>query len=372
VLKVCTVVGTRPELIKLSRVIPALDRYFEHTLIHTNQNYDDKLNDIFFTEMNIRYPDKHLWSVNIGQPASEFVGRVITQLGEEFSKRRPDAVLILGDTNSCFAAAYAAKRLRIPLFHMEAGNRCFDEHVPEEINRRAIDHISDINLPYSEAARRNLLREGLPEDRVIKTGSPMKEVSDYYKVWIDGSNILERENLTPRKYFLVSCHREENINENSGAFLSLLNELDEAYDIPVMVSTHPRVRSQIPYLPKGRWASSKIIFHDPLGFFDYVKLQQNARVVLSDSGTITEETSILGFRALNIRETHERQEGMDEAAVPMVGLNPGRVLQGIEFLEKRYRFTKIPEDYCVDNVSEKIPTIILSYVDYVRRTVYGQ
>lgn len=372
-MKVVSVVGTRPEVIKLSRIIPALDSAFEHTLIHTGQNHDYGLKDIFFEEMGIRQPDISLNAV--GSSTMDTIANMLLQIDNHLAAIQPDAVLILGDTNSCFAAAYAAKRRHIPLFHMEAGNRCFDERVPEEINRKAIDHISDINMPYSEAARTNLLREGLPADRIIKTGSPMKEVLDYYIYNSPTGNIdvLERERLSPKKYFLVSCHREENISSRKGvyAFISVLNGLGGRYHSPVIVSTHPRTMGQLVGI--DRVVGPEIRFCTPFSFFDYVKLQQNARCVLSDSGTITEESAILGFPALNIRETHERQEGMEEGAVMMTGFNFDRIRDGIKILDNRNFLTQPqpPEDYWVNNVSEKVVSIVLSYVDYVRRAVYG-
>ena len=361
-MKVVSVVGTRPEVIKLSRVIPALDRSFEHTLIHTGQNHDYGLKDVFFDEMDIRQPDISLNAV--GSSTMDTIANMLLQIDNHLAAIQPDAVLILGDTNSCFATAYAAKRRHIVTFHMEAGNRCFDDRVPEEINRRAIDHISDINMPYSEAARTNLLREGLPPDRIIKTGSPMKEVLDYYQLQIANSDVLRRESLWPKEYFLVSCHREENLQDLSPLWTMLIGL--EPYGLPVIMSTHPRLQRAAEGCEAAR-------FCKPFGFFDYVKLQQNARCVLSDSGTITEESAILGFPALNIRETHERQEGMEEGAVMMTGFNFDRIQDGIKILGNRNPLTQpqVPEDYCVGNVSEKVVSIVLSYVNYVRRTVYG-
>jgi len=361
-MKVVSVVGTRPEVIKLSRVIPALDRSFEHTLIHTGQNHDYGLKDVFFDEMDIRQPDISLNAV--GSSTMDTIANMLLQIDNHLAAIQPDAVLILGDTNSCFATAYAAKRRHIVTFHMEAGNRCFDDRVPEEINRRAIDHISDINMPYSEVARTNLLREGLPPDRIIKTGSPMKEVLDYYQLQIANSDVLRRESLWPKEYFLVSCHREENLQDLSPLWTMLIGL--EPYGLPVIMSTHPRLQRAAEGCEAAR-------FCKPFGFFDYVKLQQNARCVLSDSGTITEESAILGFPALNIRETHERQEGMEEGAVMMTGFNFDRIQDGIKILGNRNPLTQpqVPEDYCVGNVSEKVVSIVLSYVNYVRRTVYG-
>lgn len=357
-MRVVTVVGTRPEIIKLSRVMPALDRAVDHKVIHTGQNYDYELNEIFFKEMGLRNPDERL-TISASSP-SEFVGNTTMLLPHLFKKHSPDAVLILGDTNSCVAAAYVAKRLKIPVFHMEAGNRSFDERVPEEINRRIADHISDINMPYSGLARENLMREGLPTDRVIKTGSPMREVLDYYSHSIYSSNVLTRLKLEAHEYFVVSCHREENTTlEKMEEFWDMLLMLSVKYNKRIVVSTHPRLRS---LLDRG---VAKVEFHKPFGFLDFVKLQQNAVCTLSDSGTITEESSILQFPALNLREAHERPEGVEEGSVIMTGFN-----NAVGCVELTKTFTHTPADYKVDNVSEKVVRIILSYTDYVARNVW--
>jgi UDP-N-acetylglucosamine 2-epimerase len=369
-LKVATVIGTRPEIIKLSRVIPALDKAFDHILIHTNQNYAYGLNRVFFEEMNIRRPDFFLKRAG-DKTAIETIGRMLTQLDDQFSYLKPEAILILGDTNSCVAAAYVAKRRKIPVFHMEAGNRCFDLRVPEEINRKTVDHLSDINMPYTEIAKWNLIRDGFPADRVIKTGSPMMEVLNHYGDRIDHSNIVSERGLMRGEYFLVSCHREENVDspERLRAFVRMLNNLAGKYNRPVIVSTHPRTQAKLD--------AERFIFHpnvklsDPFGLYDYVQLQKFARIVISDSGTITEESSILGFPALNIREAHERPEGMEEGAVPMVGFNLDRIFSGIEILKDRTRMG-IPADYNVENVSEKVVSILLSYTDYVNRKIWGK
>lgn len=370
-LKVLTVVGTRPEIIRLSRVLSAFDRYCEHVLVHTGQNYDYELNQIFFEDLAIRKPDHFLNAA--GATAAETIGKVIISVDKVLAREAPDALLVLGDTNSCMAVL-PAKRRNIPTFHMEAGNRCFDMRVPEEINRRIVDHTADINLTYSSIARDYLLREGLPPDMVIKTGSPMMEVLTHYRAGIEGSNILKRLDLTMGKFFVVSAHREENI-ENERSFLRLsgiLNEVAATYGLPVIVSTHPRTRKRID--------GTKLKLHPlvrllkPLGFCDYNKLQLSAKTVLSDSGTINEESSILNFRALNLREAHERPEGMEEAAVMMVGLSLERVLQGIAILEDQnqgdFRTLRQVADYSMPNVSEKVVRIIYSYTDYVNRVVW--
>ncbi len=370
-MKVTTILGTRPEIIRLSRVMAALDRYCEHTVVHTGQNYDYELNQIFFDDLGIRKPDAFLEAA--GATPCETVGLVIGRAEKALQDIRPEAVLILGDTNSCLAA-YAAKRLKIPVFHMEAGNRCFDERVPEEINRRMIDSISDINLPYSNIAREYLLREGLPPERVIKTGSPMYEVLHHYLPKIHAADVLARLNLRPRGFFLVSCHREENIDDPAQfeRFAALINALPGRFALPVILSAHPRTQKRIEQSGMSLHPSVKIL--KPLGFFDYVHLQLTARATLSDSGTITEESSILNFPALNIRESHERPEGMEEGAVMMTGLNPDRVFAVIGILDKQEsgerRTLRPPGDYTVPNVSEKIVRIILSYTDYVNRVVW--
>lgn len=370
-IKVMTVVGTRPEIIKLSRVIACLDEYTEHVLVHTGQNYDYELNEIFFKELGLRKPDHYLEVV--GSSLAETIGRVIMNIDPVLEKENPDALLILGDTNSCLCTI-PAKRRKIPIFHMEAGNRCFDQRVPEENNRTIIDHISDINLPYSDIAREYLLREGLPVDRIIKTGSPMYEVLNYYDDKIKNSDVLARLGLKANDYFLVSAHREENIDYDTNLMklVSILNHLASDYSKRVIVSTHPRTRKK--FAEKGITLDTRIELLKPLGFPDYVNLELNSRVVLSDSGTITEEASILNFPAINIREAHERPEGMEEAAVMMTGLELERVQQALLMLEQQprgnIRLTNIVADYAVSMVSEKIIRIILSYTDFVNRTVW--
>lgn len=370
-LKVFTVIGTRPEIIRLSRVMIALDEVCDHKIIHTGQNYDFELNEIFFQDLGIRKPDYFLEAA--GGTGAETIGKIIIGFDELLSKEIPDALLVLGDTNSCLAVI-PAKRRKIPIFHMEAGNRCFDLRVPEEINRRIVDHTSDINLTYSSIAREYLLREGLPPDQIIKTGSPMFEVLNHYKNRIQSSKILEQLNLKSNEYFLVSAHREENIDseQNFRSLVDTLNTIAEKYNLPVVVSTHPRTQKKIDQY--------KIQFHKnilllkPLGFMDYNKLQIESKVVLSDSGTITEESSILKFSALNIREAHERPEGMEEAAVMMVGLNKERILQALALLETQGKDflnqSRLVGDYSMPNVSSKVVRIILSYTDYVNRIVW--
>ena len=370
-LKVTTIVGTRPEIIRLSRVIAVLERETDHTLVHTGQNYDYELNGIFFKDLEVKKPDYFLEAA--GATAAEAIGQVIIKVDSVLEQVAPDAVLILGDTNSCLAAI-PAKRRKIPVFHMEAGNRCFDQRVPEEINRKIVDHISDINMPYSSIAREYLLREGIPPDRVVKTGSPMFEVLAYYADKIDASDILNRLSLTKEDYFVESSHLEENIDspEQFGNLVNLLNGMAREFGKRVIVSTHPRTRKKI--------EENKISFLQevellkPLGYLDYVKLQKHARAVLSDSGTITEESSILNFPALNIREAHERPEGMEEGAVMMTGLNAERIFQGLQILQNQGRGEKrtlrMVEDYDLTNVSEKVLRIILSYTDYVNRNVW--
>jgi UDP-N-acetylglucosamine 2-epimerase len=371
-LKLVTVVGTRPEIIRLSRVIDKMDHSpaFEHILIHTGQNYDYELNQIFFDDLGLRKPDYFLNAA--GKSASQTIGQILIAIDPLLDEIKPDAFLVLGDTNSCLCAI-PAKKKHIPIFHMEAGNRCFDQRVPEEINRKIVDHIADINLTYSDISREYLLREGLPPDRIIKTGSPMYEVLHHYMPKIKKSEILKKLNLSPGKYFLVSFHREENVNDpkHFQHFIGILNELVSTYHLPVIVSTHPRTRQVI---EKEKMKSApEIQFLAPFGFSDYNALQMSARAVLSDSGTISEESSILDFPALNIREAHERPEAMEEAAVMMVGLNAGRILQGISVLDGMKpgeRKSRLVADYSMPDLSEKVERIILSYVDYVNRTVW--
>jgi UDP-N-acetyl-L-fucosamine synthase len=374
-LKVMTVVGTRPEIIRLSRVMSALDnsKAIEHIIVHTGQNYDYELNQIFFDDLQIRKPDYFLNAA--GETATETIGKILINIDPLLEKIKPDAFLVLGDTNSCLCAIPAKKR-HIPIFHMEAGNRCFDQRVPEETNRKIVDHISDINLTYSDIAREYLLREGLSADRIIKTGSPMFEVLNHYLQSIKSSNILDRLQLEVNKYFVVSAHREENINSDSNftGLVSSLNIVAEKYDLPIIVSTHPRTRKMID--TKGIILHKNIQLLKPLGFNDYNALQLHSKAVLSDSGTISEESSILNFPALNIRQAHERPEAMEEASVMMVGLNPERILQGLMQLELQITgddrsFRKVL-DYSMPNVSEKVVRIIISYVDYIKRTVWGE
>jgi UDP-N-acetylglucosamine 2-epimerase (non-hydrolysing) len=374
-LKVITVVGTRPEIIRLARVMAKLDESsaIEHIIIHTGQNYDYELNQIFFEDLNIRKPDYFLNAA--GATATETIGQILIKIDPLLEELKPDAFLVLGDTNSCLCAIPAKKR-HIPIFHMEAGNRCFDQRVPEETNRKIVDHISDINLTYSDIAREYLLREGLPADRIIKTGSPMFEVLNHYLPSIQQSDVLTRLNLEAHKYFVVSAHREENIN-NEKNFLGLiacLNLIAEKYNFPIIVSTHPRTRKMID--AKGIALHENIQLLKPLGFNDYNALQMNSFAVLSDSGTISEESSILNFPALNIRDAHERPEAMEEASVMMVGLNPERVLQGLVQLESQKRgeeriFRKVA-DYSMPNVSDKMVRIIISYIDYIKRVVWSE
>jgi UDP-N-acetylglucosamine 2-epimerase len=370
-LRVMTVVGTRPEIIRLSAVINKLEKSeaIEHILVHTGQNYDYELNEVFFNDFKLKRPDYFLNAAT--GTAVETIGNILIKIDPIMEEVKPDAFLVLGDTNSCLCAI-AAKRRHIPIFHMEAGNRCFDQRVPEETNRKIVDHISDINLTYSDIAREYLLREGLPADRVIKTGSPMFEVINSRREDIEKSNALDRLGLEEGKYFVVSAHREENINSETN-FLNLvesLNALAEKYKMPLIISTHPRTRNMIE--AKGIEFNPLIKTMKPLGFNDYVKLQVKAKVVLSDSGTISEESSILGFRALNIRQAHERPEAMEEASVMMVGLKKERILQGLEVLETQKKDTlRIVADYNMPNVSDKVVRIILSYTDYVNRVVWG-
>jgi len=370
-LKVLTVIGTRPEIIRLSRVIARLDQHCEHVLVHTGQNFDYELNDVFFRDLEIRRPDYFLNSA-ASSPAHT-IANVIKGVDDVLAKELPEALLVLGDTNSCLSVI-PAKRRKIPIFHMEAGNRCFDHRVPEEINRRIVDHTADVNLTYSSIAREYLLREGVPPDLVIKTGSPMMEVLSHYRSKIDASDVLSSQSLTPNEYFLVSAHREENVEGDRmfAALAEILNMLARDFAIPVIVSTHPRTRKRIE--TAGVTFDANVRLLKPLGFHDYVKLQLSARAVLSDSGTISEESSILGFRALNIREAHERPEGMEEAAVMMVGLNVERVRQGLAILADKSQDAasnrRIVADYNVPDVSDKVVRILHSYTDYVNRVVW--
>ena len=370
-LKIVTVVGTRPEIIRLSRVIAALDLHCDHVLVHTGQNYDYELNEIFFQDLGIRKPDHFLNAA--GSTGAETIGNVIISVDRVLAEVQPEALLVLGDTNSCMAVI-PAKRRKIPIFHMEAGNRCFDMRVPEEINRRIVDHTADINLTYSTIARDYLLREGLPPDMVIKTGSPMFEVLNYYREGIDASDVLERLGLESGKFFVVSAHREENIDsdQNFLKLVDVLNKTAETYGIPVIISMHPRTQKRVDAM--GVQFHEHVRLLKPLGFKDYNKLQLESKAVLSDSGTINEESSILNFPALNIREAHERPEGMEEAAVMMVGLEVERVIQGLQLLETQSRgeerTLRLVQDYSMPNVAEKVVRIIHSYRDYVMRVVW--
>ncbi len=372
-LKVMTVVGTRPEIIRLSCVIKKLDLYCEHIFVHTGQNYDYELNQIFFDDLGIRKPDYFLESSDRNKTAAGTIGNIICSIDQVLRSVEPDALLVLGDTNSCLSVI-PAKRQKIPVFHMEAGNRCFDQRVPEEINRRIVDHTSDINLTYSSIAREYLLREGLPPEQIIKTGSPMFEVLEHNRTFIRKSDALRRFKLERKNYFLVSAHREENIEPDNSfhKLVTVLNELANVYELSILVSTHPRTRKRI---EESEIQFSKLIsFVKPLGFFDYVKLQENAKCVLSDSGTISEEASILGFPALNLREAHERPEGMEEVSVMMVGLEIERIKQALDILfdhkKAGYADNRIVSDYNVPNVSEKVVKIIHSYTDFVNRVVW--
>jgi UDP-N-acetyl-L-fucosamine synthase len=370
-LRIMTIVGTRPEIIRLSRVIAVLDQETDHVFVHTGQNYDYELNEVFFDELEIRQPDHFLKAAR--ETAAETIGQVIIETDRLLMETRPDALLILGDTNSSLAAI-PAKRRKIPIFHMEAGNRCFDDRVPEEVNRRIVDHISDVNLPYSSIARDYLLREGLPPDRIIKTGSPMYEVLEYYREKIIGSNALNRLGLVEGEYFVVSAHREENVDDEKRLrmLVAALNTLAERFEKPIIVSTHPRTQKRLS--AEGAVFNKEVRLLKPMGFFDYISLQQHSKAVLSDSGTITEESSILNFPALNIREAHERPEGMEEAAVILTGLDISRILQGLVVLLRQARGAArtlaMVEDYRVANVSEKVLRIILSYTDYIKRVVW--
>ncbi|KOO16079.1 UDP-N-acetylglucosamine 2-epimerase [Vibrio xuii] len=370
-MKVMSVVGTRPEIIRLSRVLAKLDEHCEHILVHTGQNYDFELNEVFFNDLGVRKPDYFLSAA--GKNAAETIGQVIIKVDEVLEQVQPEAMLVLGDTNSCISAL-PAKRRKVPIFHMEAGNRCFDQRVPEETNRRIVDHTSDINLTYSTIARDYLLSEGLPADRVIKTGSPMFEVLNHYMDQIDASDVLQRLELNQGEYFVVSLHREENVDspKQLAKLAETLNSVADTYGLPLIVSTHPRTRNRIE--AQGLEFHQNIQLLKPLGFHDYNHLQKNAKAVLSDSGTINEESSIMNFPALNMREAHERPEGMEEASVMMVGLAVERVMQGLKVLESQptgeTRLLRLVEDYSMPNVSDKVVRIIHSYTDYVKRTVW--
>ncbi|MCQ4035393.1 non-hydrolyzing UDP-N-acetylglucosamine 2-epimerase [Kaistella montana] len=374
-LKVMTVVGTRPEIIRLSRVLTALDNSeaVEHIIVHTGQNYDYELNQIFFEDLGLRKPDYFLEAA--GKTATETVGNILIKIDPLLEELKPDAFLVLGDTNSCLCAIPAKKR-QIPIFHMEAGNRCFDQRVPEETNRKIVDHTADVNLTYSDIAREYLLREGLPADRIIKTGSPMFEVLNHYLPQIEASHVLEKLNLEEGKFFVVSSHREENINseKNFRGLMASLNAIAEKYQYPIIVSTHPRTKNMMDKMQIEM--RPEIQFLKPLGFHDYNALQKRAYAVLSDSGTISEESSILNFRALNIRQAHERPEAMEEASVMMVGLSPERILQGLtQVLQQKVgpeRNFRPVADYSMPNVSEKVVRIIISYTDYVNRVVWSK
>ncbi len=370
-LKVMTIVGTRPEIIRLSRVIAKLDQYCEHILVHTGQNYDYELNQIFFDDLGVRTPDVFMECA--GATPAQTIAQVIESADKILAKHAPEALLILGDTNSAMAAI-PAKRRKIPIFHMEAGNRSFDLRVPEEINRKIVDHIADVNMPYSDIAREYLLNEGVKPDLIVKTGSPMDEVLAFYRDKIDASTVLDRFDLTPNDYFVVSVHREENLDSevNLHQFVQILDHLAEVHQFPIIVSTHPRTRKKI--------EDSKLVFHPlvalqaPLAFTDYIKLQQEAKTVLSDSGTITEEASILNFPAINLRDAHERPEGMEEGAVMFTGMNISRVQQALDIVNDqergKIRTLQIVQDYIAPNVSEKVVRTILSYTDYVNRIVW--
>jgi len=370
--KIMTIVGTRPEIIKLSRIINELDKSTNHILVHTGQNYDYELNEIFFKDLKIRKPNHFLNAA--GKNTAETISKIIFESDKIFEKEKPDAVLLYGDTNSCLSVI-SAKRKQIPIFHMEAGNRCFDQRVPEEINRKIVDHLSDINMPLTEHARNYLLSEGIDPNTIIKTGSCMKEILTFYKKDIESSVVHKNLNLETKKYFLVSAHREENVDytDNLESLLLSLNAIAEKYNLPVIVSTHPRTKNRLEKFNKKVKTNNLIKFLKPLGFFDYIKLQSSAYCVISDSGTITEESSILKFPAIMIRQSHERPEGMDEGTLIMSGIHKDRILESIEVVVKQYNEGKIPtiiDDYNVDNVSQKVIKIIFSYIDYVNRNVW--
>lgn len=367
-----TIVGTRPEIIKLSRVIHELDKFTDHILVHTGQNYDYELNEIFFNDLEIRKPNHFLNAV--GNNTADTISLIIKESDKIIESEQPDAILLYGDTNSCLSVI-SAKRRQVPIFHMEAGNRCFDQRVPEEINRKIVDHLSDINMPLTEHARQYLISEGISPDKIIKTGSCMKEIINYYSKYINKSTINEELKLDNKKYFLVSAHREENVDydSNLNSFLISLNSIADTFNLPIIVSTHPRTKNRISKM-KNKIKTHKLIrFMKPLGFFDYIQLQKNAYCVISDSGTITEESSILQFPAIMIRQAHERPEGMDKGTLIMSGLDHNRIIESIMLVTKQYEENIIPEivdDYDVDNVSQKVVKVILSYIDYVNRTVW--
>lgn len=372
-MKVMTIVGTRPEIIKMSRVMSEMEKYVNHVLVHTGQNYDYELNEVFFKNLKVKKP-KYFLDV-AGKNVAHSIGNIISKSDDIFEIEKPDAVLLYGDTNSCLSVI-SAKRRKIPVFHFEAGNRCFDQRVPEELNRKVLDHLSDINFPLTEHARRYLISEGVKPETVIKIGSPMKEILDYHSNDIENSKILEELKLTEKEFFIVSCHREENVDSeiNFNNFLDSLNTIAKKYNYPVIVSTHPRTRIKLENL-KRKNLDSKIQFLKPMGFFDYNKLQKTAFCVISDSGTITEESSILNVPAITIRQAHERPEGMDEGVLIMTGLDKKRVIQSIDVVVKQFnykgdRITKLVNDYDVDNFSIKVVRIVISYIDYINRTVW--
>ena len=370
--KVMTIVGTRPEIIKLSRVIAELDKFTDHVLVHTGQNYDFELNEIFFTDLNIRKPDHFLNAV--GNTTAETISKIIFESDKIIEYEKPDAILLYGDTNSCLSVI-SAKRKQVPIFHMEAGNRCFDQRVPEEINRKIVDHLSDINMPLTEHARQYLIAEGIDPSTIIKTGSCMKEILNFYSKNIEDSNVKNDLGLDEKKYFLVSAHREENVDyyQNLKSLLISLNSIAETYDMPVIVSTHPRTKNRIDKMKDKIKPNKNVKFIKPLGFFDYINLQKSSLCVISDSGTITEESSILRFPAIMIRQAHERPEGMDKGTLIMSGLENKRILESLEIAIKQNKDNNIPEivnDYNVDNVSSKVVKIILSYIDYVNNTIW--
>tara|TARA_Y100000589_G_scaffold163233_1_gene155108 strand:- start:7433 stop:8569 length:1137 start_codon:yes stop_codon:yes gene_type:complete len=374
-LKVLTILGTRPEIIKLSRVISEMDKFFDHKIVHTGQNYDYELNEIMFCQLDLRKPDIFLDSA-VDSPAGT-IGNVIIKTDQIIMKEKPDAILILGDTNSCMSAI-AAKRRKVPIFHMEAGNRCFDQRVPEEVLRKIVDHTADINLPYSEIAKNYLINEGFQPDRIIKIGSPMKEVLDFYSNKINSSTILKQIGLEINKYFIVSAHREENVDskEKLIKIVDIIKSISDIYKLPVIVSTHPRTRKNLEKINIDLTSNKLISFMKPFGFLDYVKLQINSFCVISDSGTISEESSILNFPAINLRETHERPEASEEASVIMVGLNKDRLLSSLSILKNQKRGAirdlNLVSDYNIDNVSKKIVRIIASYTDYIKRDVWKE